>query len=210
MSSIKLKHSGGNSVSLNPPSSAPTSSDVAFKLPNADGSAGDFLKTDGSGNLAFLNTSPILKYGLFTHDGYATGSYTGGVPSSTSMGYQLFSSAYTPEAADSTCVVITSSVTVGEATNITNHFHLSLFNGSTFVSAVGGGARYDSFENNYNAATLNYVGSFTSGSTDARNISMRVGCNDNGTLYINGNPNSSGTITGSSNRFTALLVELAA
>ena len=37
--SIKLKHSGGNSVSLNPPTSAPTSTEVAFKLPNADGSA---------------------------------------------------------------------------------------------------------------------------------------------------------------------------
>ena len=53
MSSLKLKHSGGNSVSLNPPSSAPTSSDVAFKLPNADGSANQLLKTDGSGNLGW-------------------------------------------------------------------------------------------------------------------------------------------------------------
>ena len=52
--SIKLKHSGGNSVSLNPPTSAPTSSDVAFKLPNADGSANQLLKTDGSGNLGFV------------------------------------------------------------------------------------------------------------------------------------------------------------
>jgi len=53
MSSIKLKHSGGNSVSLNPPTSAPTSSEVAFKLPNADGSAGQLLKTDGSGNFGW-------------------------------------------------------------------------------------------------------------------------------------------------------------
>lgn len=54
MSTIKLKHSGGNSVSLNPPTSAPTSSEVAFKLPNADGSANQVIKTDGSGNLAFV------------------------------------------------------------------------------------------------------------------------------------------------------------
>ncbi len=54
MSSIKLKHSGGNSVSLNPPTNAPTSSDVAFKLPNADGSANQVIKTDGSGNLSFV------------------------------------------------------------------------------------------------------------------------------------------------------------
>jgi len=51
--SIKLKHSGGNSVSLNPPTSAPTSSEVAFKLPNADGSVNQLLKTDGSGNLGW-------------------------------------------------------------------------------------------------------------------------------------------------------------
>ena len=54
MSSIKLKHSGGNSVSLNPPSSAPSSSEVAFKLPSADGSAGQVLQTDGSGNLSWV------------------------------------------------------------------------------------------------------------------------------------------------------------
>ena len=53
MSKISLKHSGGNVVSLNSPTSATTSADVAFKLPNADGSAGQFMKTDGSGNLAF-------------------------------------------------------------------------------------------------------------------------------------------------------------
>ena len=55
--SIKLKHSGGNSVSLNPPTSAPTASEVAFKLPNADGSSGQYMKTDGSGNLAFATVA---------------------------------------------------------------------------------------------------------------------------------------------------------
>ena len=64
MSSIKLKHSGGNSVSLNPPTSAPTSSDVAFKLPNADGNANQLLKTDGSGNLGWATNQggKILQY----------------------------------------------------------------------------------------------------------------------------------------------------
>ena len=53
MSKISLKHSGGNVVSLNSPTSAPASADVAFKLPNADGTNGQVLKTDGSGNLSF-------------------------------------------------------------------------------------------------------------------------------------------------------------
>ena len=53
MSKISLKHSGGNVVSLNSPTNAPSAADVAFKLPNSDGSAGQVMKTDGSGNLSF-------------------------------------------------------------------------------------------------------------------------------------------------------------
>ena len=80
MSSIKLKHSGGNSVSLNPPSSAPTSSEVAFKLPNADGSANQYMKTDGSGNLAFATVTTTvasadpLVTGTTTHINQTIGS----------------------------------------------------------------------------------------------------------------------------------------
>ena len=61
MSKISLKHSGGNVVSLNSPTSAPASADVAFKLPNQDGSASEALITDGSGNLSFASTGKILQ-----------------------------------------------------------------------------------------------------------------------------------------------------
>ena len=56
MSILNFLHSGGNKVSLTTPTSNP-SSNVTFKLPGADGSSGEFLKTDGSGALAF--DSPI-------------------------------------------------------------------------------------------------------------------------------------------------------
>ena len=72
MSKISLKHSGGNVVSLNSPTSAPTSADVAFKLPNADGSAGHFMKTDGSGNLSFAETSGgVVKAAVRRYSGMA-------------------------------------------------------------------------------------------------------------------------------------------
>tara|TARA_R100000781_G_scaffold18655_4_gene14502 strand:- start:233 stop:880 length:648 start_codon:yes stop_codon:yes gene_type:complete len=61
MSKISLKHSGGNVVSLNSPTSAPTSADVAFKLPNADGTSGQAIVTDASGNLSFAGTGKILQ-----------------------------------------------------------------------------------------------------------------------------------------------------
>ena len=54
MSNIKLVHSGGNSVSLTTPTNNP-SSNVTFKLPQSDGSAGQVLQTDGNGNLTFVN-----------------------------------------------------------------------------------------------------------------------------------------------------------
>ena len=63
MSNIKLVHSGGNSVSLTTPDSNPAANRT-FKLPGADGTSGQFLKTDGSGALSFggnTNSSQILE-----------------------------------------------------------------------------------------------------------------------------------------------------
>ena len=56
MSILNFLHSGGNKVSLTTPASNPAS-DVTFKLPNADGSTGQLMKTDGSGNLSFATVS---------------------------------------------------------------------------------------------------------------------------------------------------------
>ena len=74
MSQIKLLHSGGNGVILSAPNSNP-SSDINFKLPQTDGSSGQFLKTDGSGNLAFAT----LATGLTELDSWrVTSSFSSG------------------------------------------------------------------------------------------------------------------------------------
>ena len=52
MSNLNFLHSGGNKVTLSSPDSNP-SSDVTLKLPQSDGSNGQFLKTNGSGALSF-------------------------------------------------------------------------------------------------------------------------------------------------------------
>ena len=59
MSNLKFVHSGGNSVSLTTPTSNP-GSNLTFKLPAADGSAGQILQTDGNGNLTFVNP-PLIE-----------------------------------------------------------------------------------------------------------------------------------------------------
>jgi|ETNmetMinimDraft_17_1059902.scaffolds.fasta_scaffold08207_3 hypothetical protein len=51
MSELNLTHSNGNQVKLTTPDTL--SGDKTFKLPGADGSSGQFLKTDGSGGLSF-------------------------------------------------------------------------------------------------------------------------------------------------------------
>ena len=52
MSNLNFLHSGGNKVTISAPASNPTSN-VTFKLPQSDGSAGQVLMTDGNGNLSW-------------------------------------------------------------------------------------------------------------------------------------------------------------
>jgi hypothetical protein len=51
MSELNFTHSNGNKVKLTTPDTLAASK--TFKLPGADGSSGQFLKTDGSGALSF-------------------------------------------------------------------------------------------------------------------------------------------------------------
>ncbi len=212
MSELNLTHSNGNKVKLTTPDTL--AGDRTFKLPGADGSAGEFLKTDGSGNLAFQalgNVGKLIKYATFTHDGYVEGNYHGD-PNNQSKGYALIDASYTPAAANSTILLITSSITIAEGVNHHNQFWLAAWEGSNFISATAGSPRYTSFANNLNGTSLSYVGTFSAGSTTARNIMFRCGANDaasnTATIYINGNPNGYYN-TVPLNRFTVFLAELA-
>ena len=52
--SIKLNAQSGGSVALDAPTQTTSSNDITFKLPIADGTAGQVLMTDGSGNLSWV------------------------------------------------------------------------------------------------------------------------------------------------------------
>ena len=56
MSKLHFLHSGGDKVTLTTPASNPSTNPV-FKLPQADGTAGQTLKTDASGGLSFTTSS---------------------------------------------------------------------------------------------------------------------------------------------------------
>ena len=86
MSNLNFLHSGGNKVTLSAPTSDP-SSNPNFKLPQADGSADQFLKTDGSGALSFAtpagtNTSNYkITTGSVINTGNAVSETVTGIPS---------------------------------------------------------------------------------------------------------------------------------
>ena len=164
------------------------------------------LPTINGANLTGIGK--LINYAVFTHEGGANGDYRNS-PDVITSGYQLINQSYTPAAADSTIVVFTSSLTIQETTNQNNIFWLALWNGTSFVGAVSGGAGYESYKDFLNETTLNYVGSFAAGSTTARNIQLRCGGSGGGatTIYINGN--SIASYTGTSNVFTAFVAELA-
>ena len=90
MSKISLKHSGGNVVSLNSPTNAPGAADVAFKLPNQDGSANDYLKTDGSGNLSFAALPAASDYVKITSASGSSGGSSIDISSLDVSTYKAF------------------------------------------------------------------------------------------------------------------------
>ena len=60
MSELNLTHSNGNKVKLTTPDTL--AANKTFKLPGADGSSGQFLKTDGSGALSFAGAGKVVGF----------------------------------------------------------------------------------------------------------------------------------------------------
>ena len=106
---IKLNHSGGNGVSLNAPANNPSISDVAFMLPDADGSANQLLKTDGSGNLGWATDQggKILQVvtGTTTTQGYKSND--------SSLGDTGLTASITPSSGTKILVIINQPFYVG-------------------------------------------------------------------------------------------------
>jgi len=118
---LKLKHSGGNSVSLIPPTNNP-SGDISFKLPQADGSNGQYIKTDGSGALSFgtvaTYTQPdeatLKAWAAFDGDGDVNATLTGGnIDSITDNGTGQYTINFDTDFADDNYMMNANQVTSG-------------------------------------------------------------------------------------------------
>ena len=127
---IKLVHSGGNSVSIAVPTSAPSASEVEFKLPQSDGSANQLLKTDGSGNLGFVTSAVGGKVLQVLHTQSTT--YVATTASYT----QLLTLAITP-ASSSNKVFVIGQVHCGANANNNAYTMASIFRGTTYSEDLG-------------------------------------------------------------------------
>ena len=105
MSELNFLHSNGNKVKLTTPDTLAASK--TFKLPGADGSTGQFLKTDGSGALSFATVDTTIADGsiaaaklaagvggkviqfVYKKDGVTTNSNSGGWTDSVETGHNV-------------------------------------------------------------------------------------------------------------------------
>ncbi len=83
--SVKLKGTSG-SVSLDAPTNTTSGADITFKLPVADGTSGQVLQTDASGQLSFVSL-PAPTYGTKTAIGTGNWKDITGIPAGTKKMY---------------------------------------------------------------------------------------------------------------------------
>ena len=97
---IKLVGSSSGSVALDAPASTTSGANIEFKLPVADGSANQLLKTDGSGNLGWVADVGLIKNWNYTTDNtHVTLQNAGDI-------YTQLNTAITPSSTDSRIIII--------------------------------------------------------------------------------------------------------
>jgi len=206
MSEIKLPaDSGGGSVSLKGPATTTGNAAVPFVLPVADGSAGQFIKTDGSKNLSFSGGGKILQV--------VSQNLTTQMTSSSDSAYvdTGLTASITPSATSSKVLVI---VNVSFALNGDNNAYLQLVRGSTVINSGSGGSNNAWTAINANATAFrysaaqqacNYLDSPSTTSATTYKVQTKV-ANSNTTLSINRRPDD--TEFGTTSNIT--LMEVAA
>jgi len=98
MSKLHFLHSGGDKVTLTTPTNNPSTNPV-FKLPQTDGSAGEFLKTDGSGALSFA--APAAAPGTVLQTVYNSTATEGATQSSSFQNWSGLATNITPQSSTS-------------------------------------------------------------------------------------------------------------
>jgi hypothetical protein len=134
----------------------------------------------GSGN---INVGKVLQVvtGSFNGQVYTTSTTTS--PSSTT-GYQLWSVSFTPISASSTILVQTSSIAIGEESNVGDMFYLGAWHNSSIIGVNGGTRLYTAFAGWLGGGNYSLNHTVQSWGTTANTITIRAG--GNAPAWING------------------------
>ena len=193
---IKLNAaSGGGSVSLEAPTSTTSNANVELKLPVADGSANQFIKTDGSGNLSFAAAAgggKVLQVVQESKKNTASETVGAGTNNNSSgLTGDLISKAITPSNA-SNLILIRASLMVGISHNL--QVFAQLFKAGSVLDAARGNssvrqqvsaAAYVSSSSRLATITHEYLD--TAGGTSSITYSYRFSHDSsvNRTIYLN-------------------------
>lgn len=184
---IKLVHSGGNAVSIAVPTSNPSSSEVEFKLPQADGTSGQALVTDASGNLSFAGTGKLLQVVSTTRTDTFSESLATGTLSADALTVNI-----TPSNANNK-IFLTAHVSMG--LNNDNEVNWVFYKAGSLLTGAagtadgnrkprtsGGDVRWTGTHNTTGGQYLD-----TAGGTSQITYSVRLGHSANGTktVYLN-------------------------
>ena len=192
---IKLNAaSGGGSVSLKAPSTTTSNAAVELQLPVADGSANQFIKTDGSGNLSFAAAGGGKILQVVQESKKSTSSETVGQgtnDNSSGLTGDLISKAITPSNA-SNLILIRASLMVGISDD--KQVFAQLFKAGSVLDAARGNssvrqqvsaATYVTSSGRTSQITHEYLD--TAGGTSAITYSYRFShdSSTNKTIYLN-------------------------
>ena len=154
---------------------------MLFKLPNADGTSGQAIVTDASGNLSFAGTGKILQHKIISKSSLSS------VTGTTIVIIPNFSITITPVASDSTMVVEANMFYSLNGNVICTRIH----NGTSFLispSAFPGSNHQNGSSSAYVASEFmlqQHITAFeTSGNTNARTYNVYWSVTG-GTAYIN-------------------------
>ena len=197
---IKLNAaSGGGSVSLKAPSTTTSNAAVELQLPVADGSADTFLKTDGSGNLAFAAAGggKILQVVSTTKTNQFSQSIAQGATGGDITGLTV---SITPSNA-SNKIFLTCTFALGGPVSGFNFYKAGSVISDIIGDADGSKKRvfsmYDSGSYEMKANTFTFLD--TAGGTSAITYSVRVtnlSASYGTTIYVNSHPTARSGIGG--------------
>tara|TARA_R110000824_G_scaffold400674_1_gene608777 strand:- start:64 stop:660 length:597 start_codon:yes stop_codon:yes gene_type:complete len=165
----------------------PADGSADFTLPTADGTTGQFIKTDGSKALSFatITTGKVLQMVYVFTGAYATGSTTipfdDTIPQITE-GNEVMTLAITPTSATSKLLV---NVDVSGASNVQGNWTAALFRDST-ANALAAAQTKQSDTNPDHLDHLHLTWVADASSTSATTFKVRCGQTNAGDWYFNG------------------------